>query len=74
MKPGRGTASIRNLVFDEGGQAITEYILLLSICVVGAAALMRGIIQAIDKGILRLGGQLEKDLRTGRAPIDIWKN
>lgn len=65
---------LRNLVQDESGQAITEYILLLSVIVVGAAALTKSILGVLDKGILRLGGQLEKDLKTGRAPLNVWKN
>jgi hypothetical protein len=32
------------------------------------------ILSVVDSGILSLGGQLEKDLKTGRAPLDIWKN
>jgi Flp pilus assembly pilin Flp len=60
------------LLRDEGGQATVEYILILSAAIVGAGALSRKILQTIDKGVLRLGGQLEKDLKTGRAPVDIW--
>jgi Flp pilus assembly pilin Flp len=59
---------------DDSGQAFTEYLLLLSIAVVGAAALARAIMDVLDKGILKLGGQLEKDLKTGRAPLSVWKN
>ncbi len=59
---------------DERGQSITEYMLLLSAVVVGAGALARAIMSALDKGILTLGGQLEKDLKTGRAPLSVWKN
>lgn len=59
---------------DEEGQALTEYLLILSVSIVGAGALARGILAALDKGILRFGGQLEKDLKTGRAPLNVWKN
>lgn len=59
---------------QESGQAITEYLLLLSIVVFGATALIRGIMSAFDQGILTLGGQLEKDLKTGRAKLSVWKN
>lgn len=64
----------KRLASDQQGQAITEYILILSACVLGAAALARGILGVLDKGILRLGAQLEKDLKTGRAPVNVWKN
>jgi Flp pilus assembly pilin Flp len=59
---------------DESGQAITEYILILSVAVVGASAMARGLLKALDEGILRFGAELEKNLKTGRAPVSIWKN
>ncbi|OFZ73944.1 MAG: hypothetical protein A3K03_04845 [Bdellovibrionales bacterium RIFOXYD1_FULL_44_7] len=61
-------------VRDDKGQATVEYILLLSVTAVAAGALSRAILSTIDKGILRFGGQLEKDLKTGRTPVTIWKN
>jgi Flp pilus assembly pilin Flp len=61
-------------VRDDSGQATLEYILILSATVVGAAAISRSIITAVDRGILNLGAQLEKDLRTGRIPVNVWKN
>jgi hypothetical protein len=61
-------------ISDENGQATTEYILILSAAVLGAGALSRGILKAIDDGILYLGGQLEKDLKTGRAPASVYNN
>ena len=65
---------IRRLLRDDRGQATLEYILILSASVLGAAAISRTIISALDRGILNLGAQLEKDLRTGRVPVDVWKN
>ena len=59
---------------DDSGQATLEYILILSASVLGAAAISRSIITALDRGILHLGAELEKDLRTGRIPVDVWKN
>ncbi|HUP57360.1 MAG TPA: hypothetical protein VM598_07910 [Bdellovibrionota bacterium] len=67
-------ACTRNFLRDDSGQATLEYILILSASVLGAAAISRAIINALDKGILYLGAQLEKDLRTGRVPVDVWKN
>jgi hypothetical protein len=63
----------RELVRDEGGQGLVEYILILCVTILGAGALTRAVIGALDKGVLRIGGQLEKDLKTGRAPLGIWK-
>ncbi len=67
----------RRLLFlldDESGQGTVEYILILSVSVVGAGAVSRSIMEALDKGLLRFGAQLEKDLKTGRAPLNIWEN
>ena len=62
------------LMLAEEAQGTVEYILILSVVVVGASQLIKLIIQSIDRGILRLGGDLEKDLKTGRAPVSVWKN
>ena len=59
---------------DEGGQAVIEYVLVLSATLVAAGFLARGILSALDSGVLKLGGQLEKDLKTGRAPISVYQN
>ncbi len=65
---------LKSLSRDDSGQATIEYILILSASVLGAAAISRAIINALDRGILFFGAQLEKDLRTGRVPVDVWKN
>lgn len=59
---------------DEDGQAITEYILLISIVLIGATSLTRIILDALDNAILGFGGQFEKYLKTGRAPPNVWSN
>lgn len=59
---------------DESGQATTEYIVMLAAIVVGASAMARQILQTLEQGVLRLGGQLEKDLKTGKAPLHVWTN
>ena len=64
----------RAFLSEEDGQGVIEYILLLSVTVVGAGLLARGILKALDSGILKLGGQLEKDLKTGRAPLSVYQN
>ena len=75
MGNARGLRSfLQLLIRDESGQGTVEYILILSVSVVGAGAISRKIVETLDKGILRLGGQLEKDLKTGRADIGIWEN
>lgn len=62
------------LWLDESGQGTLEYIVILSATVVGATALARQILKSLDAGVVRLGGQLERDLKTGRMKIDVWKN
>ena len=59
---------------DEDGQAVIEYVLVLSATLVAAGMLARGILVALDNGVLKLGGQLEKDLKTGRAPLTVYQN
>jgi Flp pilus assembly pilin Flp len=59
---------------DESGQAITEYVLLLSMTLTGAVLMARGLISVINTSTLLLGGQLEKDLKTGRADLGLWSN
>ena len=70
----RARAGISRLCRDEGGQSIVEYIIILSATVVGAGLLSRQILRVLDSGIVKLGGQLEKDLKTGRASVNIWEN
>lgn len=59
---------------DESGQAITEYVLILGAAVFGAVTLMRGLLGSLDRGILRVGASLEKDLKSGKMPVGFWKN
>jgi hypothetical protein len=65
---------VRGLLADEQGQGTVEYIMVLSFAVVGAAALGRAVLAALDEGIQSFGGQLEKDLKTGRMPVGIWRD
>ena len=53
---------------------MTEYIILLAFCAVAASTLARKIMGVFDLGILKLGGQLEKDLKAGRSQLDTWSN
>lgn len=65
---------IKNFIINEEGQAITEYILLLSLIVVAFSGFKKIFFNSLDLGIRKLGGTLEKDLRTGRgAPLGSWK-
>lgn len=69
-----GPLRTRGRLRDDRGQATLEYILLLTLVVTAAGALSRGILNGLYSGVAILGGQLEKDLKTGRAEISVWKN
>jgi len=56
------------------GQATVEYILLLSIVVLGSVFLIKGIVTSLDDAVTVVGGKLEKQLKTGRDPISVWRN
>jgi Flp pilus assembly pilin Flp len=64
----------KKFLHDEQGQGTIEYIVILSVSVYGAVQLSRQILKALDAGVLRLGGQLEQDLKSGRAPLSVWEN
>lgn len=59
----------------QDGQAFLEYILILSFALGTSLLVARGMSGAMDRGILLFGGQLEKDLKTGKTPVASgWKN
>lgn len=68
------TFGSQKLSSDESGQAMVEYILIVAFSVALAAGLARTLTKSIDLAVLRIGSQLEKDLKTGRATLDVWKN
>lgn len=70
----RGKNFLVRFLREEDGQATIEYILVLSATLVASGMLARGILNALDSGVLKLGGQLEKDLKTGRAPLSVYQN
>lgn len=59
---------------EESGQAVTEYVLLMSVALGSAIVISKGLMAAIDRFTLALGAQLEKDLKAGRAPSAVWRN
>ena len=59
---------------DDGGQAVTEYMVILALVLGGAVLLARGFVDVMDRGILKLGSQIEKDLHTGKTPANAWRN
>jgi Flp pilus assembly pilin Flp len=65
---------ISRFIADDSAQATVEYVLLLSLAVAIASAFLRAIGTALDRGILRFGGVLERRLKSGRAPLYVWEN
>ena len=56
------------------GQATVEYLLIVAVVVILAGVLSRGLLVTLDSAILGFGGKLEKNLKTGRAPLNAYVN
>lgn len=69
-----GVRAVQAFVQDESGQALTEYILILAFAALGAATMTRKLMGFFDEGILKLAAQMEKDLKSGRSPLESWSN
>jgi len=59
---------------ERKGQAILEYIVILSACLFATLGVSKNITSIIGSGIFRLGAQLEQDLKTGRLSLKLWSN
>ena len=59
---------------SEAGQATIEYVIIMTAAVTVAITLGRSLLKVFDSGLLKLGAQVERDLKTGRGELDIWKN
>jgi len=57
---------------NEGGQAIVEYILLLSIVLVGLGLFIQKISGSFDTMTAQNGAKIEVQMRTGSAPASLW--
>jgi Flp pilus assembly pilin Flp len=57
---------------NQSGQALVEYVILLSIVVGIVAVFMNKLSGAFDVTTARYGGKVEQQLRTGNAPPSIW--
>ena len=65
---------LKKTLQSESGQGVIEYILVLIVAIILTGLLARVSKQAWDQGVLGLGGNLERSLKTGRAPASAWKN
>ena len=64
----------QSLVGNEDGQAIVEYVLLISLLFTVSVGFSRRILSSLDGSITIFNATLEKDLRTGRADVRFWEN
>jgi hypothetical protein len=55
------------------GQAILEYVLLLSITMGTMVFFLRTMTKSLNTSIPRIGGIFERQLRAGAAPAGLWK-
>lgn len=69
-----GSRGSNSTGLDTQGQGTVEYLLILSFVIFSASQLNKQLIGTIDRLVLRVGAQLEKDLKTGRAPLSVWSN
>ena len=65
--------SVRKKRKNQSGQAVVEYIVLLSIAVGLMAFFVKSLTSGIDKTIPRWGRGIEVQLRAGAAPASLWK-
>jgi hypothetical protein len=56
----------------QSGQAIVEYILLLSIVIGMLSVFLAKFTSTFDTATIGLGGKMEVQMRTGRAPATLW--
>lgn len=59
---------------NQRGQATIEYVFLLGFAVSVAGYIASVLMGRLDGKVLELGGTLEKQLKTGRSPVSIWRN
>jgi hypothetical protein len=59
---------------NESGQGLVEYLLIVGLIVVAASQVSRKFIYTLDRLVLRVGADLERDLKSGRAPLGVWSN
>jgi hypothetical protein len=64
----------RKSLHNRKGQSVLEYVLMIAIVMTFAGGMFKLIKNGVDQGVLGLGGNLEKSLKTGRISVTIWKN
>lgn len=58
---------------NESGQAVLEYIILLSITMGIVVAFAKNMTSIFDQGAPKIGGKFEKQIRAGAAPAGLWR-
>ena len=59
---------------NEQGQSLIEYLLILSVVVLFSAQISKNFVSLLDRVVVRVGADLERDLKTGRAKLGVWSN
>lgn len=57
----------------KSGQAVVEYIVLLTMVVGIMVAFLRTVNGSFNKAVPRMGGAIERQLRTGAASAGVWR-
>ena len=65
---------LKRALRSRSGQSILEYILMVVLVLGVAGGVFKLIKNGVDQGVLSIGGNLEKSLKTGRISVSIWKN
>ena len=55
------------------GQAVVEYVLLLTMVVGIMVAFLRTLSGAYNKAVPKVGASIERQLRTGAASAGVWR-
>ncbi len=66
MKRGKTVQEVR-------GQALLEYVILLAITAGIGVYVFRTLNDNLDRSIPKIGGNLEKQLRSGAASASLWR-
>ena len=63
-------------LYDQSGQAVVEYILLLSLIAVFIITFLKTMFGVVRNGMLRVNAQVEADLVTGEGyrSVGSWRN
>jgi hypothetical protein len=59
---------------NQKGQALLEYVLMLSISIILTGIVYKAALAGVDKMALLMGAKVENQLRTGNVTSPYWRN